>query len=57
QAGTVYVKSHPGYAYKTLWENVVRMTLWFVGWGIVVMVLGGFGLKILLKPLVLVEKQ
>ena len=57
QAGTVYVKSHPGYAYKTLWENVVRMTLWFLVSGIVVLVIGGFGLKILLKPLVLVEKQ
>jgi len=30
QAGTVYVKSHPGYAYKTLWENMVRMTLIFL---------------------------
>jgi len=57
QAGTVYVKSHPGYAYKTLWENVVRMTLWFLVSGIVVLVIGGFGLKILLKPLVLVEEQ
>jgi diguanylate cyclase (GGDEF)-like protein len=57
QAGTVYVKSHPGYAYKTLWENVVRMTLWFVGWGIVVLIMGGFGLKVLLRPLILVEQQ
>jgi diguanylate cyclase (GGDEF)-like protein len=57
QAGAIYVKSHPGYAYKTLWENVVRMTIWFVGWGIVVLILGGFGLKVLLKPLALVEEQ
>jgi len=57
QAGTVYVKSHPGYAYKTLWENMVRMTLWFLGSGIVVLIIGGFVLRVLLKPLVLVEKQ
>jgi diguanylate cyclase (GGDEF)-like protein len=57
QAGTVYVKSHPGYAYKTLWENVVRMTLWFLACGIIVLGVGGFGLRVLLKPLVLVEKQ
>ena len=57
QAGTVYVKSHPGYAYKALWENVVRMTLWFIGCGIVVLLAGGFGLRLLLKPLVVVERQ
>jgi len=57
QAGSIYVKSHPGYAYKTLWENVYRMTLWFLVCGIFVLIVGGFGLKILLEPLVLVEKQ
>jgi len=57
QAGTIYVKSHPGYAYKTLWENVVRMTLWFLACGIVVLLAGGFGLRVLLKPLILVERQ
>jgi diguanylate cyclase (GGDEF)-like protein len=57
QAGTVYVKSHPGYAYKTLWENMVSMTLWFLGSGIVVLIIGGFILRVLLKPLILVAKQ
>jgi diguanylate cyclase (GGDEF)-like protein len=57
QAGTIYVKSHPGYAYKTLWENVVRMTLWFLACGIAVLFAGGFGLRLLLKPLSLVERQ
>ena len=57
QAGSIYVRSHPGYAYKTLWENVYRMTLWFLICGIFVLIVGGFGLKILLKSLVLVEKQ
>ena len=57
QAGSVYVQSHPGYAYITLWENVVRMSLWFLICGITVLSVGGFGLNVLLKPLVLVEKQ
>jgi len=56
-AGTIYVKSHPGYAYKTLWENIYRTTLWFLICGVVVLILGGIGLKLMLKPLVLVEKQ
>ena len=57
QAGSIYVKSHPGYAYKTLWENVVRMSVWFLAWGIFVLIAGGFGLRLLLKPLVMVERQ
>jgi len=57
QAGTIFVKSHPGYAYKTLWENVVHMTLWFLACGIFVLIAGGFGLRLLLKPLVLLERQ
>ena len=57
QAGTIYVKSHPGYAYKTLWETVVRTTIWFVACGIFVVVAGGLGLRVLLKPLNMVEQQ
>jgi diguanylate cyclase (GGDEF)-like protein len=57
QAGAVYVKSHPGYAYKTLWEDVVRTTLWFLACGIFVLIAGGYGLRVLLRPLVLVERQ
>jgi diguanylate cyclase (GGDEF)-like protein len=57
QAGSIYVKSHPGYAYKTLWEDVIRTTLWFLGGGIFVVIAGGFGLRVLLRPLVLVERQ
>ncbi len=56
QAGSVYVKSHPGYAYKTLWEDVIRTTIWFVACGIFVLVAGSLGLM-LLKPLVLAEQQ
>jgi diguanylate cyclase (GGDEF)-like protein len=57
QAGSIYVKSHPGYAYKTLWEDVIRTTLWFLACGIFVLIAGGFGMRLLLRPLVLVERQ
>ncbi|MDP2268484.1 MAG: diguanylate cyclase, partial [Deltaproteobacteria bacterium] len=57
QAGTIVVKSHPGYAYKTLWEDMVGTTLWFIACGLFVLIAGGFGLRFLLRPLVLVERQ
>lgn len=57
QAGSIYVKSHPGYAYKTLWEDVIRTTLWFLACGIFLLIAGAFGLRVLLRPLVLVERQ
>jgi len=57
QAGTLHVKSHPGYAYSTLWEDAVRMTLWFVACGILVLAGGAIGLRFLLKPLFRVEQQ
>jgi len=57
QAGSIYVKSHPGYAYKTLWEDVVRTTLWFLACGVFILIAGGIGLRFLLRPLVLVERQ
>lgn len=57
QAGSIYVKSHPGYAYKTLWEDVVSTTIWFLICGIFVLIAGGYGLRVLLRPLVLVERQ
>lgn len=57
QAGTIHIKSHPGYAYKTLWETAVRTTIWFVVCGIFVLIAGGLGLRVLLKPLNLVERQ
>ncbi len=57
QAGTIVVKSHPGYAYKTLWEDMVSTTRWFIACGIFVLIAGGFGLRLLLRPLVLVERQ
>ena len=57
QAGTIRVTSHPGYAYKALWEAAVRMSLWFVVTGVFVTIIGSLGLRILLKPLDRVESQ
>lgn len=57
QGGTIHIKSHPGYAYKTLWDDVQSMTIWFAACGIFVLVAGGIGLRLLLKPLFQVERQ
>lgn len=57
QVGTIYVKSHSGYAYNALWQDSARMALWFVACGIFVLLVGGVGLRLLLRPLVLVQRQ
>jgi len=57
QAGEVYVESNPGYAYKEFWNIAVMMTTWFVVMGLMVALLGGFGIHVLLKPLRRVEQQ
>ena len=57
QAGDVYVESHPGYAYKEFWNIAVMMTIWFLLMGLLVAMLGGLGIRFLLKPLRRVEQQ
>ena len=57
QTGYIYVESHPGYAYNTLWEGTVRTSIWFLISGVCILILGGIGLRILLKPLRRVEHQ
>jgi diguanylate cyclase (GGDEF)-like protein len=57
QAGKLYVESHPGYAYQTLWETMIRINVYFLVAGTIVLLLGGFGLRLLLKPLKRVELQ
>lgn len=57
QGGSIYIESHPGFAYKTLWSDAVRITVWFAACAVFVFIAGGLGLRILLKPLLLVEKQ
>lgn len=57
QAGKLFVESHPGYAYRTLWQAVVQISIYFGVAGVFVLTLGGFALKLLLKPLKRVEQQ
>lgn len=57
RTGTIYVQSHPGYAYRTLWETVVNTTLWFSLTAVLVALAGGLGLRFLLRPLKRVEQQ
>ncbi len=57
QAGTLSVESHPGYAYRTLWQTAVKISLYFLISGSLVLILGAIGLRFLLRPLKLVEQQ
>lgn len=57
RGGSILVKSHPGYAYATLWKEVLNMTAWFAACAVFVLVAMGLGLRVLLKPLVAVERQ
>ena len=57
QAGEVSVESHPGYAYQTLWTAARDQALAFALTALAVAVLGGLGLRSLLKPLGRVEEQ
>ncbi len=57
QAGKLYVESHPGFAYQTMWETMIRTSIYFLFAGATVLILGGLGLRILLKPLKRVELQ
>jgi diguanylate cyclase (GGDEF)-like protein len=57
QAGSLYIEGHPGYAYRTMWETAVRVTAVFLATGVVVLVLGGIGMRFLLRPLKKVEQQ
>lgn len=57
QAGDIFVDCHPGYAYKTLWETATHTFFWFLLTYIGVNIIGGVGLRILLRPLRRVELQ
>jgi diguanylate cyclase (GGDEF)-like protein len=57
QMGSLYVESHPGYAYKTLWTAISKMTMVFGLIGGLALALGAIGLRILLLPLQRIEKQ
>ena len=51
------MESHPGYAYQTMWEDMIRISIYFLLAGSTVLILGGLGLRLLLKPLKRVELQ
>lgn len=55
--GFIYVESHPGYAYNSLWEGIIRTSIWFLVAGVAILILGSIGLSILLRPLRRVEHQ
>lgn len=55
--GVIEVNVHPGYAYRDLWR-VVHQQLWlFLFAAVLSYVLAGMGLKLLLRPLLRVERQ
>lgn len=57
QTGTIIVQSHPGYAYRTLWNSALATAWWFAGATLAVALCGSLALHRLLKPLVAVEEQ
>lgn len=57
QRGSLYVESHPGYAYKTLWAAISKMTMVFGLIGALALALGAIGLRVLLLPLQRIEQQ
>jgi diguanylate cyclase (GGDEF)-like protein len=57
QAGQVRVRSHPGYAYRQLWENVSETFWWFLLSALPVLLLGVALLRWVLRPLKQVEWQ
>ena len=57
QAGTVLVRSHPGYAYRELWRMFLNMSAWFFfAWIATVLLVTGF-VRHVLRPLKDVERQ
>ena len=57
QIGSVTVESHPGYAYRMLWQSARDTGRWFLLTGLVITLVGGLGLRGLLRPLQRVEAQ
>ena len=56
-AGTLYVASHPGVAYRSLW-NKTRNGVWLFGGGLLLAILGlNVFLSVVLRPLKKLEQQ
>ena len=56
-AASVYVSSHPGYAYDQLWQTATRIFYWFAALALLALALAMVALHFLLKPLQAVERQ
>jgi len=57
QVGEVYVVSHPGLAYRKLWDTSRETLSWFVIGALVVLLVGLVMLRLMLRPLKQVEMQ
>ena len=57
QMGTLTVKSHPGYAYKALWDATRDMARAYGLTGLLALFLVAGGLRLLLRPLRRIEEQ
>ncbi len=55
--GEILVDSHPGYGSQNLWRTAKAAAWWALGAFVVMALLGGLGLKILLRSLTEVEHQ
>lgn len=57
QAGVIRITSHPGYAYRLLWDSLLELGLWFAVIGLLAALLAGLAVRLLLRPLRTVERQ
>lgn len=57
QAGTITVAANPATAYATLWTSSVKSFWWFLAALVATSVLGMLALRLILRPLRLVEAQ
>ncbi len=57
QAGMVRVTSHPGYAYRQIWNNLIMNAAWFAVGALVLALIGVVILKITFRPLAEIERQ
>lgn len=55
--GVIEVDIHPGYAYRDLWRVVYQQVWLFLFATVLSWLLAGLGLKLLLRPLLYVERQ
>jgi len=57
QRGRVVISSHPGYAYRQLWQNIAGTLRWFLISAAAALLIGVLLLKRVLRPLKSVEGQ